>query len=64
MDRVSIALGTVNFGESDAFWGQSDAYVLEALDILKKYGRNELDSAQAYNGSEARIGSSSFKSPP
>ena len=53
---VSIVLGTANFGYEDNWWGESDAHILEAFSLLKKYGHSKLDSAQQYAGSEAKLG--------
>jgi aflatoxin B1 aldehyde reductase len=55
---VNIILGTANFGEEKgSWWNESDSHVLQAFSLLQKYGHNKLDSAQAYLGSEARLGS-------
>ncbi|KAJ4355544.1 uncharacterized protein N0V89_003561 [Didymosphaeria variabile] len=54
--RVQIVMGTANFGDPTSFWGQSDSNLLEAFDLLKKHGHNKLDCAQAYNGSESKLG--------
>jgi aryl-alcohol dehydrogenase-like predicted oxidoreductase len=55
---LNIVLGTASFGdEKGSWWNEFDDHILQAFSLLKKYGHNKLDSAQAYAGSEAKLGS-------
>lgn len=56
MDKISVIVGTANFGYPDNFWGQSDDNLRQAFSLMKKHGCNTLDTAQAYQGSEIKLG--------
>lgn len=55
-EQIQIIVGTANWGYPDNFWGQSDENILKAFSLIKKYGYTKLDTAQAYQGAEARLG--------
>ncbi|KAI9740319.1 MAG: hypothetical protein M1834_004898 [Cirrosporium novae-zelandiae] len=53
---IKPVFGTSSIGDPKSLWGKSDENILEAFSILKKHGVNKLDSAQAYHGSEQKLG--------
>ncbi|KAJ5187900.1 Oxidoreductase sirO [Penicillium cf. viridicatum] len=56
LQAVKPIFGTASIGDHKSFWGQCDDNIRKSFMILRKHGVLNLDSAQAYQGSEAKLG--------